>query len=394
MTSLHICYISQEYPPDTGWGGIGSYTYEMAHALVNSGHRVTVISLAVCGEKIDNDNGVIVHRIRSTPRLNNLCVLWRLDKIWPGFAWAAAARLRKIHHELKVDIVEAAEGRADSLFIPYLTGIKVVVRLHLAQIFVDQLNMIKPDGTRKYKYWLEKRSILGAAAITAPSQAVADMTRQWLQMGHKRMIRVIPNPINAPSFCPNKTECSHDEIIYVGRLERRKGVHLFCSVIPSILDQFPRAIFRFIGADGSDSDGISWRQKLLQELPEIDHPRVVFEQLPRNQLVEVFNKAAICVLPSIWENFPYALLEAMSCGVPIVATKVGGIPEMVIDNITGILVPPESPSSLEYAIMTLLSKPDQRIIMGNMARQHILEHFSVEHLVPKMVTLYCDVLAT
>src|SRR4029079_19835948 len=85
---MHICYISQEYPPETGWGGSGSYTYEMAHALARRGHRVTVISRATHEESVRRSDGVEVHRVSPSPRWDNVPALWRLNRIWPGFAWA------------------------------------------------------------------------------------------------------------------------------------------------------------------------------------------------------------------------------------------------------------------------------------------------------------------
>src|ERR1051325_3554092 len=97
--AMHICYISQEYPPETGWGGIGSYTYEMAHALARLGHRVSVVSRAVHEESVRTSEGVELHRVSPSPRWDSMPGLWRLNRIWPGFAWAAMRRIRKINRE-------------------------------------------------------------------------------------------------------------------------------------------------------------------------------------------------------------------------------------------------------------------------------------------------------
>src|SRR5919206_2551969 len=141
MKTLHVCYISQEYPPETGWGGIGSYTYEMSHGLAGLGHRVTVISRAVDKETFTNDNGIAIHRVNPSPEWDSLPLLWRMNRVWPGFAWAAMLKLRAIHREHPIDIVEAAEGRADAFFVSYLMRRpKLVTRLHTARIFIDQFN--------------------------------------------------------------------------------------------------------------------------------------------------------------------------------------------------------------------------------------------------------------
>ena len=180
--SLHICFLSQEYPPDTGWGGIGSYTYDMAHALVQAGHRVTVIARAEGGERIADDQGIEVHRIQPAPCWDRMRVLWRLNRVWPGFAWAAMRRLRTIHQRTPVQIVEAGECRADGFFVRWIPKPRphAITRLHLAWIFVDRQNAIAPDLKKRLTYWLEKQSILRADAITAPSAAVVELTRTWL----------------------------------------------------------------------------------------------------------------------------------------------------------------------------------------------------------------------
>ena len=98
-------------------------------------------------------------------------------------------------------------------------------------------------------------------------------------------------------------------------------------------------------------------------------------------------------MPSIWENSPYALLEAMSCAVPIIATNVGGIPEIVQHMISGLLVEPESPINLANAIITLLVDQDLRKKMGAQARERILNSFSIDQVLPKMESFYYDILA-
>src|SRR5215470_13843246 len=120
----------------------------MAHALVEAGHRVTVISRAIDGESVKRENGIEVHRILPRPSWN-VPVFWRLNRIWPGFAWAAMGRLRSINYQSPIDLVEAAEVRADGFFVAFMPRRpKLVTRLHTAQIFVDRLNKINSHRNR------------------------------------------------------------------------------------------------------------------------------------------------------------------------------------------------------------------------------------------------------
>jgi glycosyltransferase involved in cell wall biosynthesis len=388
---LHVCYISQEYPPDTGWGGVGAYTYEMAHALVEAGHRVTVISRAINGESVKRENGIEVHRVLPRPSWN-VPVFWRLNRIWPGFAWAAMGRLRSINDQSPIDLVEAAEVRADGFFVAFMPGRpKLVTRLHTAQIFVDRLNKINSHRNR-WNYWFEKKSIMRANLLTAPSNAVIDLTRTWLRLRDQKPL-VIPNPVDEKKFRPSESP-RKSLIVYSGRLERRKGVHVIAEAIPAVLKAFPEAEFLFAGADGIDYDGTDWRDKLLSLVPTERREQLRFEQRTREELVRAYQEATVCILPSVWENFPYALLEAMSCGAPVIASETGGFPELIEDGVSGFLVPVNDAGALAARIIELLSEPCLRQSLGQNARRRVENSFSARQVVPSMLAAYRTIACT
>ena len=384
---MHICYISQEYPPETGWGGIGSYTYEMAHALAQAGHRVTIISRALDSESVTNDGGVEVHRVLPGPNLDSIPILWRLNRIWPGFAWAAMLRVRQIHRQNPIDIVEAAEGRADGFFVSYLPGrFKLVTRLHTARIFIDQFNGLKAKQGGYREYWFEKQSISRADLVTAPSRAVVELTRTWLPLKEKSTL-VVNNPIDQSNFVPSASS-RKDSVLYAGRLERNKGAETMQQAVPKLLAEFPSLEFRFVGSDSADRDGQSWREKILQSLDAEQRLRVRFEELSRADLVRAYQEAAVCILPSTWENSSYTLLEAMSCATPVVACNSGGSPELIENGVNGFLIPVNDSRALVARITELLQQPSLRKSMGENARRRIEESFSVERVLPKMIAAY------
>lgn len=387
MKSLHICYISQEYPPETGWGGVGAYTYEMAHALAGDGHRVTVISRAVNGESVTNDGGVEVHRVSPSPTWDNIPILWRLNRIWPGFAWAAMRRVRSINRKRRIDLVEAAEVRADGFFVSFMPGRpKLVTRLHTAQIFVDRLNRMQIQQSRRRDYWFEKKSILRADLITAPSQAVIDLTRTWLPLRNMPTC-VIPNAVNDRRFRPANLE-RRNSVLYVGRLERNKGMETIARAMPIVLKRVPSAEFQFVGSDGPDHDGKKWSDKLRDAVGPMQRVQLRFEQKSRDALVQAYQEAAVCILPSVWENCPYALLEAMACGTPVVATRGGGVPEIIEDGVSGLMVSNGDAKALADRISALLEDAQLRKALGYNARRRIQELFSVEQVLPKMIAAY------
>jgi glycogen synthase len=335
---------------------------------------------------------VEVHRVRHGPDWSRIRGLWRLNRVWPGFAWAASRRLRRIHKSSPVQVVEAAEVRADSLFVPLLRDRpRLIVRLHTARIFIDRMNRVAADRKQRLLYFQEACAIRSADFVTAPSRAVIDLTRTWVRLG-KRKVRMVPNPVNTSAYTPAPAKRS-GEILIVGRLEVNKGVLVMEAALPVILRRRPRVVVRFAGADGVDASGRSWRARLTESLAPGDRERVLFEQLTREQLVMRYRQADLCVLPSLWENFPYALLEALSCGVPVVGTRAGGVPELVDDGVTGRIVPAGDSVALADAVCGLMDDEALRVRMSQAARQRSERQYSLEKVVPEMLNLYRAVYA-
>ena len=392
MSSLHVCYISQEYPPETGWGGIGSYTYEMAHGLAALGHRVSVISRAVDNETSVEDNGITIHRVLSKPNFDSIPVAWRMNRVWPGFAWAAMLKLRAIHRRTPIDIVEAAEGRADAFFVSYLPRRpKLITRLHTARIFIDQFNGNSDRRGAAQDYWLEKRSICRADLVTAPSKAVLNLTKTWLKLNDEKTM-VVPNPISSRNFSASPQDRSQI-VLYVGRLERNKGAETMMRSLPILLKNFPALEFHFVGSDGADHEGVSWRERILQSVEPSQRAQVKFETMLREELAGAYRRSAVCILPSKWENAPYSALEAMACGTPVIACDTGGAPELIEDGVDGFLVPVDDANALAARITAVLSQPALRQELGAKARRRIEQSFSVERVLPKMIAAYDHAIA-
>ena len=361
----------------------------MAHALAGDGHRVVVISRASNTESVTNDGSVEVHRVSPSPTWDNIPILWRLNRIWPGFAWAAMRRLRSIHRQRPIDLVEAAEIRADGFFVSFMPGRpKLVTRLHTAQIFVDHFNRMQVPQTRRWDYWLEKKSIMRANLITAPSQAILDLTSSWVPLRNMPTC-VIPNAVNERRFRTANLE-RRDSVLFVGRLEWNKGMAAIARAMPIILNRFPSAEFRFVGSDGIDHDGKKWSDKFLDAVDPSQRERLKFEQISRDTLVQAYQEAAVCILPSVWENCPYALLEAMACGTPVIATRVGGIPEIIEEGVSGLMLSTGDSEALADRISRVLEDAQLRKTLGHNARRRIQELFSVESVLPKMIAAYED----
>lgn len=168
-------------------------------------------------------------------------------------------------------------------------------------------------------------------------------------------------------------------ILSVGRLTPEKGHACLLDAIPGILAQIPDAHF-FLAGDGSLRTNLEQQSKRLNI-----HSRVTFLGM-RQDVSLLLAGADVFVLPSISEGLPLALMEAMSAGLPVVASDVGGVKEVVVDGETGLLVSPGNPESLKCSVVNLLNDPKERIRLGEAARKLIEKKYALD----RMCNLYAQ----
>jgi glycogen synthase len=398
---LTICLVSEEFPPETGWGGIGTYTYNLAEGLVQQGHRVHVITRTWNPESVKESNGVIVHRLvvpepswrRGTYMLNLKFAETRSIRAWNS---RVASCIQTILAQEPVDIVESPEYRAQALRLalknPHLP---LVVKLHTPAYLCREVNGSGP-GSSRLDTWLsehlEYRLARRAMLLTSPSRQLArDVAQAWRLRADQ--ITVVPNPIDDDLFCPAQVERRDGGgVLYVGRLQHLKGVEHLCDAFALVLSRVPGATLKLVGADHpSGPGGMSMKQHLQARMRDrgIPQERAVFTgAVPRKALPDLYRSAGVCVVPSLYENLPYTCLEAMACGCATIASKVGGIPEIITDGIDGRLVPPAEAGALASAIGDLLLDAGCRERMGRMARQTIGARFRREAVSRQTSLLY------
>ncbi len=198
--------------------------------------------------------------------------------------------------------------------------------------------------------WLVGAVLRRARVVICVSEALAEAA---LACG-ARDVRVIPNCARIPAFVGKEAEPA--EVLYAGRLSPEKGIR--------DLVEATRGLNLVVAGDGP----------LRGLVPD------ALGLLPHSELDRLYARAAVVVLPSYREGLPLAVIEAMAHGRPVVATTVGGIPELVVDGETGLLVPPGDPQALRSALERLLADPALRRRMGQAGRERIIELCSIEHV--------------
>ena len=212
--------------------------------------------------------------------------------------------------------------------------------------------------------------------------------RQEKNIFPKKNYPVVYNPINLSGILPPKND-DGKTILFIGRLEWRKGVQVFGTVMPSVLKKNPDVNFIFLGPDSNWHGGHSLKDHILNQIPEDMKTSVHFlGGVSREKVFEYLQKASICVLPSLWENFPYTCLEAMASGCAVVGSKNGGMAEMIEAGVSGILIDPAKPEEISEAILKLLSDQGLRQRMGERAAARVREVFSADRIVEQTLELY------
>ena len=176
-------------------------------------------------------------------------------------------------------------------------------------------------------------------------------------------------------------------ILSVGRLHRQKGYDYFIRAIARVKSEVP-GIKVLIAGEGEEENNLKNLVRSLDLTKEI-----IFAGLSLD-VGKILPFTGIFVLSSLWEGMPNAVLEAMAAAKPVVATRVGGVPELVVDGETGILVPPEDTEALARAIIALLQDPLRGLSMGEAGRERVQTHFSMAAMVTKTDKLYQELLKT
>lgn len=175
-----------------------------------------------------------------------------------------------------------------------------------------------------------------------------------------------------------------DDQILIGTVARfsyQKGHEYTVEAIPAILEAFPQTRFLFVG-EGPE------RERIFQKTCELGVKDYVFFAGERQDIANVLSALDLFLLTSIFEGLPLSVLEAMAVGLPVIATRVSGTPEAVLDELTGLLVPPADASAVSRAVKQLLANPELRQRMGHQARLLALHHFHKKYLVKQVNEFY------
>jgi glycosyltransferase involved in cell wall biosynthesis len=379
------------------------YNYYLAHALVRLGHSVTVVSARVSADDLprEADGPVSIHRVR-LPKYHRwfrrVPLLSRYARALEQFVYCrrVADKLGELTAADCVDVVEFADVNAEGfLYLRKKDRRPVVVRCH-TPTFV--LRRFASPGSMEYDTrvtsWMETEGIRAADALTAPSGDMAHVIEASCGLP-SGTVRVIPNALDVEMFHRDAQRTDSREaddlvVLHVGRLEAVKGIGVLLKAIPSILERVPRAQFVFVGAARSESQALTWTDRLRKA----GGARVkVLGFLDQSELLGWYLSADVVVVPTLnYESFSYTCAQAMAAGLPVVASRIGGIPQTIEDGTSGLLIEPGDSTRLADALVRLLKDPRLRDRLGRAAREKSHADFAADKVARQTMEVYSSLI--
>lgn len=382
---LRPCLLSAHYPPRST-EGIARHTELVARGLAELGHEVHVVTLGDQPSVVLQD-GAWIHSVPFEPpeRYQQLRFAG-CQELWYWLRWSHAAwlEIRALIDEHGVQIVDSPLWNLDG-FVTQIAGrVPVVVRIATAMRQISRIHG-RVDPERELIGELEQRFLERADGWIPNSQASVDSLRYVYGLElDGRLQPVVPHgmiPVDETEVAEREAD-GEVRVLFVGRLETRKGIGDLLEAIPEVLRRHPNVRFQLAGADNSMEDGYHAREGGSYEaIFRRRHPqhsaRVEFlGWVPEETLERLYRECDLFVGPSLYESFGLIYTEAMNRGRPVIACNTGGAAEIVVDGETGRLVPPGKAAALGEAICALVSDPAARRRMGGAGRRRFLERYT------------------
>jgi glycogen(starch) synthase len=422
---MKIAFVSGEFPPET-IGGTGIYVDKASRTLAAHGHHVEVFTTTQGPASNIESNRVRVHRIpcdtpAAVPRM-------------------ISRELAKRHSAITFDVCEATDLCGESIGVrAELPDLPLVLRVHAPTFIAHELheraftsmgrwlqfcrfcvglivhgNSLAPAWrygneavwnrpTYRAEADPERQRVLASDMVTVPSTAMLRLLRRsWGLSDDQAML--------LPNLCPPDPRLlaisrppEGTSLLFFGRLIAFKGVFTLAKALELLRRQDGDFSCVFAGESGlSPRTHLSWRSVLRGTIVHWEDTATLLQpyverlgdcvrltgRYTEDTLAELLTATDICVMPSWWDNFPTACLEAMAAGRAIVATPTGGMADMLDSGNCGVLVEPNNPRALAAALLQLLRDPARRLELGRRARQRVRTVYAEHSLLARYEAAY------
>jgi len=375
---LRVALLTREYPPEV-YGGAGVHVAYLARELAG------LVDLTVHCQGADRP-GAVAHRpwdhlAGANPALQVMSADLSMT--------AAAGSAEVVHsHTWYANLA----GHLASL----LYGMPHVMTVHS----LEPLRPWKAEqlgGGYALSSWCERVAVEAAAGVIAVSNGMrADVLAAYPAVPPGR-VRVIRNGIDTAEYAPDPgtdvlerygVDPARPSVIFVGRITRQKGVPVLLRAA-AFLDPAAQLV---LCAGQPDTPELAAEVEGLVADLRATRSAVIWipEMLPKRAVIQLLSHATVFACPSLYEPLGIVNLEAMACGTAVVASAVGGIPEVVSDGETGLLVPPDDPEALAVALNALLGDPARADAFGRAGRDRAVAEFGWQAVAAQTADLYAE----
>ncbi|GAC1346768.1 MAG: glycogen synthase [Acetobacteraceae bacterium] len=400
---MKVALFSKEYPPNV-YGGAGVHVEYLSRALA----RRMQVEVRAFGEQPDQPGNPQVRFYREWPEASA-----GSDPRFAGALDAMARSLQMAKDTLDADLVHCHTWYTDmaGVLAAQLWGVPSVLTIHS----LEPLRPWKEEQLgRAYHLsaWMERTAIEQASAVIAVSNETRADVLRLFDVAPER-VHVIHNGIDLDEYRPVEAtdalprygvDRSRPYLLFVGRITRQKGIMHLLRAIP-LLDPSLQVVL-CAGSPDTPEIGREMEQEVAALAPKRDSVVWIRQMLSRQEAIQFYTHACVFCCPSVYEPFGIINLEAMACGTPVVASAVGGIPEVVVPEATGLLVDPGlKPGSfdptdpdafaagLAAGINRLTRDPALRARFAVAGRERVRDHFSWDAIAQRTADLYAAVLA-
>jgi glycosyltransferase involved in cell wall biosynthesis len=385
---LRICFVTQEFPPFTNWGGVGVQFDNLARALADDGHGVVVISRRGAGapEYQRLESGVEVWRV-GVPLHRKLLVGRTVDRIL--HARAVAKLVRRLDQDEAFDVLESPEAGLDgeALAMDAAFQGRLIICCHgtnrKGQAVGGPLGPLH-DIDWNWSFIREQRFLRRARRVVAASDATKGIL---LEQGiDDQMIDVVPLGIDVNRFSPTSADGRLPgplRVGFVGRLQQSKGIDFLWRLMEKVSPS-EGIRFEFKGAIHPSTRRDTVRRLDRHSAVAGYHPPAAAGDMPG-----FYRSLDALLLPSRFENFGLTYAEAMASGLLVFAGKFGGGPEIVSDGVNGFIVDPDGP--VEPVLSRLRQMATDRGVFAEVrrrARADVVRRYSVERFASEKLTQY------
>jgi glycosyltransferase involved in cell wall biosynthesis len=407
LSKIKLCMLAPEFFPI--WGGTGSYIVELVKNMPSSiDVHVLTLKREIQGASKKEVDDEIASVIRRPVKVHYISESKETFFYNLSFQLACFRKLPALHKEYRFDIIHSHLCHMPDVFLKLFnmsfTSFPTVLTLHgTIQMLRDHAFHARAlfgdleSGEESTLLFfplirlLEQQYVKRVSKLIAVSKATKELAQKYLKVDEEK-IETIYNGVDTEIFRPpNKIELANKyaqpTVMFVGRMISKKGIHVLIKAMPEVLERVPKTHFVFVG--GGD---VQLYRTIIKQMGIPDDNFSFTGHIGYYQRPQILRKATVFVNPSLFENCSLSILEAMSSNAAIIASNIGGNPEIIQSGKNGILFPMCNHGTLAESIISLLTDEKLNRQISREARKTIENCFSSKICAQKTLNLYEQIL--